>query len=542
MDDSCRSDENEVYDNIDTTGNRTVSREENMARALEDSVAPKKKKRVSKKTELENKLSSLETRFDDKFNKLFELFQDRSSALGTRDTVISQPGGLATQQENVSMDNVSIGERRPILSLDPNLDEMLGSPKISRNIDIDTRSEISLQPDSCERADLLGLCSSDDESQSSINTAHMTQSNSKTKNIDRFSRYLNVQSTASATQPDMGQCSSSKSTDNSIKYTCTNLNVLSKIFTIDSDQSGGLLLDEAQIKLLANLWRSKTPERFTCFREDYRNCFPIHKNAVDFLQVPSLDEILEPMIRTLHGPKAVKNWDKQKQLFTQPLKQIEKLAFQGQVAARMGIISILYLQNALASLSSSIKSDNTNPDILQSVNDIFAISMKSLDQFGITGAFNHIIRRKAATSESGLNTLKDIQAKVLYLPLTAEGVFGEGLEDKLGKRKEQREQLKELLPEFSNKRKPDFNTRQDTWPNKTPRYSVNNNMNTNNNLSNNSRRSGFSVSKPTSKFTPRYQQKFAEGRDSDKKENTFKDKKSGSCWGSSFRIPKKNNS
>jgi hypothetical protein len=48
MDDSCRSDENEVYDsnydNISTTGNRAVSREENMARAQEDSVAPKKKK------------------------------------------------------------------------------------------------------------------------------------------------------------------------------------------------------------------------------------------------------------------------------------------------------------------------------------------------------------------------------------------------------------------------------------------------------------------------------------------------------------------
>jgi hypothetical protein len=79
------------------------------------------------------------------------------------------------------MDNVSIGEHRPILSLDPNLDEMLGSPKISRNIDIDTRSEISLQPHSHERADLLGLCSSDDESQSSINTAHMTLCNTRVK-------------------------------------------------------------------------------------------------------------------------------------------------------------------------------------------------------------------------------------------------------------------------------------------------------------------------------------------------------------------------
>jgi hypothetical protein len=37
-------------------------------------------------------------------------------------------------------------------------------------------------------------------------------------------------------------------------------------------------------------------------------------------------------------------------------------------------------------------------------------------------------------------------------------------------------------------------------------------MNTNNNLSNDSRRSGFSVNKPTSKFTPRNQQTFAKGR------------------------------
>ena len=150
--------------------------------------------------------------------------------------------------------------------------------------------------------------------------------------------------------------------------------------------------------------------------------------------------------------------------------------------------------------------------------------MQSLDQFGRIGTLNHMIRKKAAASESGLNTLKDIQAKVLYLPLTAEGVFGEELEDKLEKRKEQSEQLKELLPEFSNKRKPDYNTRQNTWPNKAPRYSVNNNMNTNNNLSNHSRFSGFSVNKPTSKFTPRNQQKFAKGRESEKKENTFKDK------------------
>jgi uncharacterized protein with PIN domain len=107
MDDSCRSDENEVYDNIDTTGNRTISREENLARAREDSVAPKKKKRVSKKTELENKLSSLETRFDDKFNKLFELFQDRSSALIINKIII---GSMHTHvcQKSVSLSDFNV--------------------------------------------------------------------------------------------------------------------------------------------------------------------------------------------------------------------------------------------------------------------------------------------------------------------------------------------------------------------------------------------------------------------------------------------------
>jgi hypothetical protein len=45
--------------------------------------------------------------------------------------------------------------------------------------------------------------------------------------------------------------------------------------------------------------------------------------------------------------------------------------------------------------------------------------MQSLDQFGRIGTLNHMIRKKAAASESGLNTLKDIQAKV-YLGVNLE--------------------------------------------------------------------------------------------------------------------------
>ncbi len=60
-----------------------------------------------------------------------------------------------------------------------------------------------------------------------------------------------------------------------------------------------------------------------------------------------------------------------------------------------------------------------------------------------------MIRRKAAAHESGLNDLKDVQEKLLYLPLSGDGVFGSALAQQLKKRKEQNDQVSELLPEFA---------------------------------------------------------------------------------------------
>ncbi|VDI31977.1 Hypothetical predicted protein [Mytilus galloprovincialis] len=108
-----------------------------------------------------------------------------------------------------------------------------------------------------------------------------------------------------------------------------------------------------------------------------------------------------------------------------------------------------------------------------------------------------MIRRKAAATESGLNNLKDIQAKVLYLPLSNEGVFGKGLEDKLEKRKEQREQLDDLLPEYKNNNKRKFAStqRRQDWQNKAPRYSSNNSSThvNYNNANSADKRSGFKL-------------------------------------------------
>ena len=186
------------------------------------------------------------------------------------------------------------------------------------------------------------------------------------------------------------------------------------------------------------------------------------------------------MLSKRHGSKAVRAWGRNRTLATQPFKAIESVAFQGQSAARYGIIAVSYMQQALGSLLNKLQSDNFNIDsAIQSVRDIFAMSTKALDQVGRAGAFHHIVRRKAAASDTGLNNLRDVQAKVLYLPLSGEGVFGKGLEGNLRKRKEQKEQLSDLVPDFAQARsdsgrKRKFVDNRNSWNNKRSRTDLSN--------------------------------------------------------------------
>ena len=77
----------------------------------------------------------------------------------------------------------------------------------------------------------------------------------------------------------------------------------------------------------------------------------------------------------------------------------------------MVYFSITYIQQALGTLLNKFQSDNLNVDsTFQSVRDIFAMSAKALDQAGRSAAFHHIIRRKAAASDSGLKNLREVQA------------------------------------------------------------------------------------------------------------------------------------
>lgn len=526
----------EVEEESDTVGisiTGSTGTREKMART--GNKTSKSKKRSSKTADIEMKLFSLEESFDKRFDKLFGLLQAANKSADS-----SHTGGSATQENEVTrMDNVPVQrERRPLIPLEPNLNEDLGSPRIVR--DFDERSEISLQVDRRERRDLLGLISDHEESDTQSVSSHFLDKNSNSKKTDRFSKYLNssVQNISTVDENSSGN----------INTICNNVNKvdrLAKIFKDDlpgdnSDESVGLILDDSQVKILSYSWRTQHPERLSAYKDEYRSCFPVHEKSLPVLQVPSLDDMLEPMIKRVHTNKTVKSWDKQKQLFSQPVKQIEKLAYSGQVASRMGIVSISYMQQALGTLLGNLENDNASEENCQLVKDLFAMSTKSLDQVGRAGAFHHMIRRKCAATDAGINNLNDIQAKVLYLPLSDDGVFGQGLEKQLEKRKEQREQLEDLLPEFhkNNKRKLDYDSR-DSWSNKQSKFTGNS---TYNNYNNNYKKPSFNTNRQSSINSSHKSLQRGGFGNKDKKDKDTKTSNSGTgSWGS-FRIPKKQSS
>ena len=435
------------------------------------------------------------------------------------------------------------GVHRQIISLEPNLDQDLGSPRVSTNRDFDVRSEISLHVNQNEQNELCNdIRSDDDDSVAGDSPVRENTSNQSSHNrkCERFVKHVSMVQNTDVQQVQVDKdTQKEKTTDLQVRN-----NVLSQIFKEDITKSNltsvGLVLDQAQVDILDNSWRCKNPDRLSAYKEDYKSCFPIHDSSVDYLQVPSLDDLLEPLLRQTHGQKAVNSWDSHRQLFSQPLKQIEKLGFQGQLAARMNIISVMYIQQALGSLLNCIDNGEVDKDMIcQTIKDVFAMSQKTLDQSGRTGAFFHLIRRKATAQDSGLVNLKDMRSKCQYLPLTGDGVFGKGLETCLEKRKEQREQLSELLPEFNRKRKFDYDTR-DSWSstNKIPKY--NSSEQNNSNARGNNRVTGSSANNSNYR-KPLGQKDF--NKNVPKQDGNKKDYKGGksstqSSWGS-FRIPKK---
>ncbi|KAH3870979.1 hypothetical protein DPMN_034173 [Dreissena polymorpha] len=128
---------------------------------------------------------------------------------------------------------------------------------------------------------------------------------------------------------------------------------------------------------------------------------------------------------------------------------VEKTAYRGQQSVYMGIVTQMYMQQALAMLMDMV---TDKPDIEKKVNDIFALSTRSLDQFGRAGAFFHIIRRQVTMSETSLYELDDSRT-ISNLPLRGDGVFGEEMEKTLKQKKDKRKHLKSYCRKNCKRRK-----------------------------------------------------------------------------------------
>ncbi|CAG2247894.1 unnamed protein product [Mytilus edulis] len=116
----------------------------------------------------------------------------------------------------------------------------------------------------------------------------------------------------------------------------------------------------------------------------------------------------------------------------------------------MGLIITAYMQQALGSLMEKLNDSEPNIDLLvQMVKDIFAMSVKSMDQTARTGAFHHLIRRKATLLDTGLEDITELNDKFLSLKLSSDGVLGKDFEEKLKNRSETNKQIKDLLPELT---------------------------------------------------------------------------------------------
>jgi len=220
------------------------------------------------------------------------------------------------------------------------------------------------------------------------------------------------------------------------------------------EQNEGLILDESQISVLKGSYRCTNPKFLSSCSEDNLDAFPMDKDSEKWLEVHSLDPMVESIMVKRFGEKAAFSGTKTKSLFTQPAKMVEKIAYKGQQAARLGLTIQMYIQQALGNCLQELEAPEIDKDkSITLIKDIFAMSTKCLDQIGRAGAFHHIVRRAVSMTDTALYEQTN-HTEFSNLPLSEEGVFGSGLEPLLKARKEKKKQVDELIPDvkrFDNK-------------------------------------------------------------------------------------------
>ncbi|CAC5426473.1 unnamed protein product [Mytilus coruscus] len=391
------------------------------------------KKRSSKKI---NDVHDLEGRMNAKFAEQEQQYSSLNEKLSQLVNILAverhtEPEAGVARSETVTVtDEACSAARRPILPL-------ISADEQPNHGNLDT----------------LSICVSDNERQ---NSGFMFSENASehseyassidnrslldledVKSTERFQRYLGnkPENTSTATS----------TTDSNQKTRC---NVLGEKFGEDayayrSKDKTGIILEQNQIDILKGAWRSDTPQKVTCFRDSYS--LPVDPSCEKYFNVPTFDNTVESLLVKRFGPKAA--FGRVPCLFSKELKSLAKIAYQGQLAARMGLITSCYTQQALGILLDNLQFDTPNLDgAVQNVRDIFALSTKTFDQMSRTGSFHHMVRRRATMYDTGLSDLKDYANTVMSLPLTSEGIFGSQFDEKLKEKTERNKQLAECLP------------------------------------------------------------------------------------------------
>ena len=92
----------------------------------------------------------------------------------------------------------------------------------------------------------------------------------------------------------------------------------------------------------------KVRDRFSAYKESSKQSFPVSESTESVLKVSSLYDFSERLLIRRYGRKAA--FGNTQIIFSQPFKSLDRISYQGQMAARLGIISICYTQQALGSL------------------------------------------------------------------------------------------------------------------------------------------------------------------------------------------------
>ena len=288
-----------------STSSRTSAKLDDLSR-LEDKLSEK----------IEDRFSSL----DGKFEKLFGMLTSKGTDLRGPQTEVenSTTGACIPQTQEDNTD--TSGGREPLISLDNSLNRDFGfSNQFSDREDV-----LSLQPGQKERHG-IALLSSEEDVNSCVEQEHQQSEQSANS---RFGKYT------------LSSGNDSKKENEPLTYDLLTEMFGDDVQTDSSSSSGGLCLDKAQVEIINSSWRCQTPDKISAYKEVSKQSFPISDSSEKTLKVPCLDELTERLLIKRHGRKAT--FGSSQSLFSQPFKSLEKIAFQGQVAARLGIISICY--------------------------------------------------------------------------------------------------------------------------------------------------------------------------------------------------------